>query len=420
VKTTILRAICLLLICLTAFFIYDYIQAEYEEETISVGFQGAAARNKLLAAGRLIERYGASEHYIPAYSKPPQSSGTLVFAAPREYLSSEQNRALLDWAETEGAHLVISPILGETSNPCCIDENEDDEDEDDDSLKMLLAGRDPLLASLGISAKRLPDSNVTERQPQAGSPASETSDIRLPDGTYLKARFDSRIQLEDLEGGSGWQITNPSGYKRSNFGISKKWGKGRVTVLANLDFINNDLIGEGDHAALFTYVVSLAEGQDIWLVYRNTALPPAPWLWLLDNAWATLIAAALLLAAWLWMASRHFGPLLPARATARRSIVEHISASARYLWRCKLEQTLYQTLCDDFHKRARLCHPQWDRLPEQELNQQIALFAHEAQIPQISGLTERNVKYLLDASRPRSKKQFAADSHLLDILRNKL
>jgi hypothetical protein len=267
--------------------------------------------------------------------------------------------------------------------------------------------------------------NISVTSLAEGDPAllrkigSNLQTIELPDGTHLKAWFNPRWRLDDLEEGSDWWISSPdAGREEGDYGLSYVLGNGRITVLASLDFINNDMIGKDDDAALFVYLVSLAKGQNIWFVYGSDV--PALWRWFVDHAWAVLIAAALLLIVWLWMISRRFGPLLPARCIARRSIVEHVAASARYLWRGKQGQALYRTLCDDFYKRAYLRYPQWSCLSVRELSQQIVLFVQETRIPQLSALTEHDVEYLLDTSRPRDKKQFAVNSHLLDILRNKL
>jgi len=418
---------------LLAFCVWIYSRIEFVDKTITGSFQGAAARNPLLAIGRLAERYGATAHYTPAYTKPPRSGATLVFAAPRHWLSTEQNTALLNWVAMQGGHLIISPHHQQRHNK--------------------RAGRnsdrmthDPLLAALKISARYLPVSDDKEQTSEAwessvkldpdetpqtlfellqqiGKPSLEIQTIKLPDGMHLKARFDPRLRLQAPEGNSDWRISeapsdtgNPE--HRGDYGLGTVWGKGRITVLANLDFINNSTVADADHAALFVYLSSLAKGQDIWFVYGTDV--PALWRWLIDYAWTVLIAVALLLIIWLWMISRRFGPMLPARSAERRSIVEHVTASAHYLWRCKQGQALYRLLCNDFHKRACLRHPHWSQLPAQELYRQILLFAHETQVPQLSGLTEHAVEHLFDTSRPRGESQFAADSHLLDILRNRL
>jgi hypothetical protein len=342
----------LFLLGLLGICLWYYNQIEYDEKEVVVGFQGAAVRNPLLAAGRLAERYGAVAHHVPVYSKPPQSAGTLIFAAPRHQFSKGQNDALLDWVTATGSHLIIAKQSLQDR----------DKNKQPDRKKSENTFRDSLLDLLDASAMVLPTKN--------------------------------------------------------DYGLNYVLGNGRVTVLAGLDFIKNDMIGKDDNAALFVYLTSLTQGQNIWFVYGSDM--PTLWRWLVDHAWAALIAAALLLIVWLWMISRRFGPLLPVRSVARRSIVEHVAASARYLWRGKQEQALYQTLCDDFYKRTYLCYPQWSRLSVQELSQQIVLWAHETRIPQLSALTGHDVERLLDTSHPRDKKQFAAHSHLLDILRNKL
>jgi hypothetical protein len=423
----------LFLLVLLGFCLWIYNRIEYIDQEISTGFQGAAARNPLLAAGRLAEHYGAAAHYVPAYSKPPRSAATLLFTAPRYHLSEGQNDALLNWVETTGGHLIIVPQpLQDRGKDMRTSRKED-------------TFQDPFLNLLNISVEYLSTESDKKRPPNIEkSPVEHDSDeaieslqdllrqigrlnrmepqaVELPDGTQLKARFNPRLRLNDLVQASDWRIVDPiakSLRNKGDYGLSYVQGKGRITVLASLDFINNDMIGVDDDAALFVTLVSLAKGQDIWFVYGSNV--PALWRWFVDHAWTVLIAAALLLIVWLWMISRRFGPLLPARSVARRSIVEHVAASARYLWRGKQGQALYQTLCDDFYKRAYLRYPQWSCLSVQELSHQIVLFAHETRIPQLSGLTERNVEYLLNTNHPRNKRQFAINSYLLDVLRNKL
>ena len=417
----------LLLLGLLAFCLWIYSQFELVEEKIDVGFRGAAATNPLLAAGRLAERYGATAHYVPAYSKPPPSGATMVFTAPRYWLTQNKSDALLEWVEKKGGHLIVSlpPLQARAKKSRMSRENDplldflgislylsasDDEDEDESEGE-----------SEGEDTGRTIEEAIQKTLPQP----EEKQHVELPDGTHLKVRFSSQSRLfEDpdegtLGKGSDWRISEPGNNKGAgHYGLSYEVGSGRITVLTSLDFVINRMIGEDDHAALFVYLASLAKGQDIWFVYGSDV--PALWRWIVNYAWAVLIASTLLLSTWLWAVSRRFGTLLPVSSFTRRSIVEHVAASARYLWRNKQGDTLYQALCDDFYKRAYLRHPQWSRLSKQDLCQQVALFAHETQTPQLSGLTEQAVEHLLDASLPRDEGQFAANSHLLDILRNKL
>ncbi|MCL2590021.1 MAG: DUF4350 domain-containing protein [Betaproteobacteria bacterium] len=411
----------LLLLSLLAFFLWTYDQIEYVEEKRIGDFKGAALSNPLLAAGRLAERYGATAHYVPAYSKPPQSGATLVFAAPRYWLSQKQNDALLDWVKTKGGHLVVY-----VRSLWDYDENTRVRSKNGEKKE---TSQDPLLDYLGVySYSSAPDNkegHEIEKAFQGLLQAVQKQEVELPDGVHLNVQFDPQLRLfEDPDEGdlgedSDWRISEPGRNKgEGHYGLGYRVGNGRITVLTSLNFINNAMIGKDDHAALFVYLTSLAKGQDIWFVYGSDV--PALWRWLVHYAWPVLNAAAILLIIWLWAIPRRFGPLLPTRPAARRSIVEHVAASARYLWRSEQGQALYRTLCDDFYKRAYLRYPQWSRLPQQELYRQVALFAHETRAPQLSGLTEQAVGYLLDTSHPRDERQFTAHSHLLDILRNKL
>lgn len=57
------------------------------------------------------------------------------------------------------------------------------------------------------------------------------------------------------------------------------------------------------------------------------------WLLLLRGHWPAVLPLALLLAGLLWAASQRLGPLLPEPAPVRRSLREHVAASAAHLWR---------------------------------------------------------------------------------------
>jgi len=59
---------------------------------------------------------------------------------------------------------------------------------------------------------------------------------------------------------------------------------------------------------------------------------PSLWEWLLQHAWPVLLAAALLLLAWLARIVPRFGPLEPEAPPVRRSLLEHLRASGRYVW----------------------------------------------------------------------------------------
>lgn len=107
-------------------------------------------------------------------------------------------------------------------------------------------------------------------------------------------------------------------------------GKGHIVLLATHYFANQQL-GQRDHGELLLRLLKLhPEHKRVWIV---TDLDMPVWyeaLWQYYR-WA-LVGAAVLLAVWLWRALQRFGPLLPEPSLARRSQLEHVDASGRWLW----------------------------------------------------------------------------------------
>ncbi len=73
------------------------------------------------------------------------------------------------------------------------------------------------------------------------------------------------------------------------------------------------------------------KSKHVTLVQQTAALPWYKWLWLRFPDALLGIALSLLVLAWIGM--RRFGPLLPEPSTERRSLLEHVDASGRWLWR---------------------------------------------------------------------------------------
>ena len=86
--------------------LWAYHNLEPYEEEIDIGLRGEALRNPLLAAGRLMEHYGANVRFSPGYVRPPPAGATLVWPASRQALAPGRTQALLDWVH-EGGHLIV-------------------------------------------------------------------------------------------------------------------------------------------------------------------------------------------------------------------------------------------------------------------------------------------------------------------------
>jgi hypothetical protein len=104
-----------------------------------------------------------------------------------------------------------------------------------------------------------------------------------------------------------------------------------VTVLPSFAFLMNRSIGEFDHAEFGWRLGAGRDGARPVMLFLKMDSPPfLDWLW--REAWTVVIAAAMLLALWLARIVPRFGPLAPDPAPVRRSLLEHIVASGRFLW----------------------------------------------------------------------------------------
>jgi hypothetical protein len=312
---------------------------ERVEEEIDAGYQGEARANPFLAAERLFTRLGAPSRTLPfGPSTLPPPDHALLLVSPVRSVSAEQAEAIVAWVH-EGGRLVVAL---------------------DDAPSL-----DPLLRHWGVTATDAvgPDEKpevlqipLRVRNP-AGKPAPVKAEI--PRGRRLATtRKDAEIEI------------------RSDAGISfvrYAAGQGSVTFVADTTFLNNDGIGEHDHAALAWALVHGGSGDlpaGVWLTVRDS-VPTLAQL-LARHAWMALASGAVLIAAWLWAAGSRFGPRLPEPAHGRRSLLEHIEASGEFLWRTGRGWDLVQYARQALLHRVEVREPSWLRLPPHELAQRLA------------------------------------------------
>jgi len=188
-------------------------------------------------------------------------------------------------------------------------------------------------------------------------------------------------------------------------------GKGTVDVLADLDFLTNEKLEDREHAALTRQLLqpNWADGGTFHLIYSANMAPL--WRLLLDHAWRVLLPALLALLLWLWMRAERLGPLRPAPAPDRRSLLEHVQASGDHLYRYGRRAALYAAAHDAFLRRLRRRDPY------------AAALEGPAQIDAIAartGMTTADVDAALRYPRPGDAKDFVLRIAKLLQLRNRL
>lgn len=310
-----------------AWFFLNFEQVAVRER---VGMSGEARRNPYLALERLSERMGLPARALrsPAELADLPPRGVLLLPRARIELARRERDRLLEWVARGGA------IVVEAEPPSV---------------------PDPLLDALGVQRIRpgkLPPGAVRLIAPDAGA---ERLRVAMPVAQLLRApRAEYAAGLD--EGALLLRIA---------------YEHGRVTVLADSAPLRNDAIGGHDHAELGWRLARGAGDATAFLVFdRPQRLSLA--LWLRANAAHALAAAALFVALWLWRIAPRFGPIAPDPERARRSLLDHLRASGRFLWAAGQGARLAEAAREAALRRVQRAQPDLAALSAPERRSRLA------------------------------------------------
>lgn len=351
-----------------------------ETRTRDTGLSHEARLNPWLAAGRLLQREHLRVRFSPEYGGLPAHADVLVLATPLDYLDDTEQAHLIAWVQ-RGGHLVTE-----------LQEVTEDGDRPGESV-----ARD--------FDVRLREHEFSEAEQKALLKESGPRPARLDTEGSIAVDFEADYYLQPGRRAAQWQVADRYGAHALRFAS----GRGRITLVSDLGWMNNREFGHGDHALLLLRLVDAAPRAEVWLVHgvERPSLFALAW----EKAGGVLLAVALFVLVWLWAASRRFGPLLPVAAPARRRLAEHLEASGRYLLRNGGLAPLYDASRQRLLAQVQRRHPQWRHLDVAALADQIARRA---------GLEAGAVQRVLAHDPPDQLLQFAADIRLINRLRKAL
>jgi hypothetical protein len=377
--------IILILLAIGIIIYWFYNNFEIVSETVEIGYQGEARDNPLLAAERLLERMGTATKTVQ--SLPDVELGkqdTLVLYG--SFLSEKQIQQLVYWID-DGGHLIIA----------------------------LYDGEDPgfLFAALGIGQYQngLNEAEIAQAPPTDFFWAQYRLQVAFNPDYYFEYIYDPAAEINDEYG---------------THLLSYFHGSGMITLLSDLVFIENDKIGEYDHAQFLWQLVHLERtAAQVWLLRTQVEMPEMSpekeveemspkdvssslWALLWRNMWAVIISATMLLLFWLWLASRRFGSLLPAPPRARRRLLEHIEASGHFLWRQNQAAVLLHSARQALLKRLESVHPDWAHA---QLSQRLA---------QLCELPADEIEFALHSTKANTEFAFTRIIQILTQIRKKL
>lgn len=205
-----------------------------------------------------------------------------------------------------------------------------------------------------------------------------------------------------------WDYT--MGHKGGDVLLTRKEGKGRITLTPDLNFIYWTSLASLDHAAYVQRLLALEPGRGPVVVWsRPVDLSLFTWLW--NHAWAPSLALLVLVAAWVWKGWPRFGPLLAEPLPRRRSLLEHLTASARLLWWGGAGAHLVTRTREALERRAQRLNPAFSSLD---------LGGKAEWLAQTSGGDTDAIGAALDDRPGRSPHQLAQDLLTLERLRQRL
>ena len=180
-------------------------------------------------------------------------------------------------------------------------------------------------------------------------------------------------------------------------------GEGSITITSDNRIWENQRIDCHDHAYGLWRLIN-PKGR-VWFLINQDAPSLAEIIW--RNASYGVTAGIIALILWLWANSLRFGPVLIVEQTGRRSLAEHIHASAMLLWRKQQHPQLLIILRKEILEQLDAQHPNLD----QAAGAQRIEFLH-----QLTGINHADIKQALFADALHHPQEFSvAIAHLQTI-----
>jgi hypothetical protein len=394
-----------------------YVMDNYERVRLPewVGYSGEASRNSYLAAQRFVVAMGRDSRGVDTlYDEAtlPPASATIVVSGDRRLMTPPQSRRLLAWVKS-GGDLVVTvgddvskdPLLeavgvrlfaevedfGSQFLPgdyiqepenwvqfdAALDGPEQPVVADDDALIPDPEGAAHDQVADGEDGADDEDEEGDDEDDEATALVKNTPDlaeeprilVHIPGSAEVLKVSPFAHELVSNEPG-GWQVSGNSGA----LALREPYGEGTITVLGSLWFIENQIIGDADHAAFFWGVLSSAgHSGPVWFVFGDDV--PSIWATIAQYGWPALAALGLLVGLLLWRYMPRVGAPIAPLAPVRRELIEHVDATGRFLVDHAGGHVLVASVQKHVKRRLLMKYPQVAALPERERRGRLAQLA---------------------------------------------
>jgi hypothetical protein len=332
----------------------------WDEVSIPTALQGPAREDPFYAAKRLVEELGgqvSDENYFIA---PPTQD--VIFLSNWSWnLGAERRRQLESWVEAGGRLVTDNSIWmrGDVFTPW--------------------SGIDFWWPEENMTAEALARRARRERCRLLNRQGERVLADENESQGYVVCDLATAVVLSRRR--PQWVLTDGEDAKVVRVGV----GAGSITVAAALPFQRRNLL-EGDHAELFVAMTQLRPGDHVHFLSdaEHPSLLGLTW----RLGWPALVPALLALALLLWRQGMRFGPQLQLAPPVRRSLVEQIRGTGRFLLRRGGTGALHAASLRALEDAARRSVPGFDTLEGAARTSAIARAAGVTEASLAPGLAE--------------------------------
>jgi hypothetical protein len=430
-----------------------YSQLEWEEKEIDLGYSKEAQRNNFLAAEIFLRKHGVQAITIKNLSLLDKQrwrnielgdEDTLVLINANKTLTQARYDRLYEWVENGGTLITSTqnPFVGSHTDeedlllsdfgiipakdysagesPNLLENITDEFNKNEDAEELPEGDKEkkPEINNSDINDKKIARKNDKQKK------ASKKEEPERPEN-YYRCSLDeepTKIDFADEQTPLRFDFTRQDPFiYYDDEGIDNApedgeeahvlyfdVGAGSITVTSDNYIWSNSRIDCHDHAYALWNLVN-PNGR-AWFLINQDAPSLAAIIW--NSAKYAVLASALALILWLWAKASRFGPLFNVGQQGRRSLAEHIHASAMLLWRKQQHPQLLKFLRGEILERLQQQHPQ--------LASDNSRVARIQLIQQLTGLKEADIQQALYADDAYQPQAFANAIANLQIIRKQL
>lgn len=420
----------------------------WEETETDQGYSSAAKKNPFLAAEIFLRKHGVQATTVKNLSLLDthrwrnltlQPNDTIILINANKTLTQDRYDRLYEWLAHGGTLITApqNPYIGSHTREQDLllqdfnitpgetrfeqkqefsafdsdEKNTDEQSASDDKQKNNDQADDEADEETDESKKANEEADEKPENYYRCNLDEEPTEIEFADNEFLQFDFSSESpffyqdnsvsdsDISDSDESDSNQATNSKTEHMLSFTVDN----GRLSITSDTGIWSNRRIDCHDHAYALWRITN--HNGRVWFLINQDAPSLTALLW--QNAPFGVLAAVLALLLWLWAKSQRFGPIFERKEIARRSLTEHIYASAMLLWRNQQHGYLLTRLRQQLIAHLLVQHPQVTVLD----NTGRVTFLHE-----LTGMNHDLIERTLYADDLQNPQDFAdAIAHLQTI-----